>query len=56
MNKFFKKNDSISALEAQFEAQKIAFAPIIFQVVRTMRDLKILEIIQLSSKKPYVLL
>ena len=45
MNKFFKNNDSISAIEAQFEAQKIAFAPIIFQVVRTMRDLKILKIL-----------
>uniref|UniRef100_UPI00404768A7 class I SAM-dependent methyltransferase n=1 Tax=Aliarcobacter sp. TaxID=2321116 RepID=UPI00404768A7 len=42
---FFKNNDNLSAIDAQYEAQKIAFAPIIFQVVRTMRDLKILEIL-----------
>ncbi len=42
---FFKKNDNQSAIEAQYEAQKIAFAPIVFQVARTMRDLKILEIL-----------
>lgn len=46
MNKeFFKDNDNLTALQAQYEAQKIAFAPIIFQVARTMRDLKILEIL-----------
>ncbi len=50
MNKFFKNNDRISAIEAQFEAQKIAFAPIIFQVVRTMRDLGILEIISQNKE------
>lgn len=44
-NDFFKNNDNISALEALHEAQKIAFAPIVFQVVRTMRDLNILEIL-----------
>ncbi|MAD41104.1 MAG: SAM-dependent methyltransferase [Arcobacter sp.] len=43
--KFFKDNNKLSALEAQYEAQKIAFAPIVFQVVRTMRDLKILEVL-----------
>lgn len=43
MNKFFKNNDTKSALEAQYEAQKIAFAPIIFQVARSMRDLGVLE-------------
>ena len=42
---FFKNNDNQSAIEAQYEAQKIAFAPIIFQVARTMRDLEILEIL-----------
>lgn len=42
---FFKNNDNQSAIEAQYEAQKIAFAPIIFQVARTMRDLGILEIL-----------
>ena len=45
MKDFFKNNDKITALEAQNEAQKIAFAPIIFQVIRTMRDLKLLEIL-----------
>lgn len=47
---FFKDNNKISALEAQYEAQKIAFAPIVFQVVRTMRDLKILEILSKNKK------
>ena len=42
---FFKNNKNINALEAQYEAQKIAFAPIIFQVARTMRDLGILDIL-----------
>ncbi|MGB5919887.1 class I SAM-dependent methyltransferase, partial [Arcobacter sp.] len=45
MKDFFKDNNKISAMKAQYEAQKIAFAPIIFQVVRTMRDLKLLEIL-----------
>jgi len=49
MKEFFKNNNKISALEAQYEAQKIAFAPIVFQVVRTMRDLRLLEI--LSNNK-----
>lgn len=35
----------MSVIEAQFEAQKIAFAPMIFQVTRCMRDLKILDIL-----------
>lgn len=43
MHSFFDHNDTISALEAQYNAQKIAFAPIIFQVARSMRDLGILE-------------
>ena len=45
MHNFFKNNDTKTALEAQYEAQKIAFAPIIFQVARSMRDLGILEIL-----------
>jgi 2-polyprenyl-3-methyl-5-hydroxy-6-metoxy-1,4-benzoquinol methylase len=36
-------NDTKTALEAQYEAQKIAFAPIIFQVARSMRDFGILK-------------
>jgi ubiquinone/menaquinone biosynthesis C-methylase UbiE len=43
METFFKNNDSKTALEAQYEAQKIAFAPIVFQVARSMRDLGVLE-------------
>lgn len=50
MNEFFQNNDSLNALEAQYEAQKIAFAPIIFQVVRTMRDLKLLNILANNKK------
>ncbi len=61
-----KNGDNITALDAQFEAQKIAFAPVIFQVVRTMRELDILKILgdhkkgltvdaisEKSSIKPY---
>ncbi len=43
MTKFFANNDTRSAFEAQYEAQKIAFAPIIFQTARTLRDLGILK-------------
>ncbi|MCK5855452.1 MAG: SAM-dependent methyltransferase, partial [Sulfurovaceae bacterium] len=39
------KKEKISALEAQLEAQKIAFAPVIFQVVRTMREFGILKLL-----------
>lgn len=42
---FFKDYENLTALEAQYEAQKIAFAPIVFQVVRTMRDLNILDVL-----------
>lgn len=41
--------DSMSALQAMFEAQKIAFAPIVFQATLAMRDLGILEAIRLSK-------
>lgn len=37
------ENEEISALDAQYEAQKIAFAPIVFQVARTMREFGVLE-------------
>ncbi|RXI37080.1 SAM-dependent methyltransferase [Malaciobacter mytili] len=49
--KFFKNNDNLTALEAQYEAQKIAFAPIIFQVARVMRDLKVLKTLKDFSKE-----
>lgn len=45
MKKEILKDRYLSVIEAQFEAQKIAFAPIIFQVARSMRDLKILDIL-----------
>ena len=50
MNRFFNQNDTKTALEAQYEAQKIAFAPIIFQVAKSMRDLCILEALYERSK------
>ena len=42
--------EKISALEAQYEAQKIAFAPVIFQVVRTMREFGILKLLSNHKK------
>ena len=51
MTEFFTKNDSKTALEAQYEAQKIAFAPIIFQVARSMRDLGVLEVLYQYTKE-----
>lgn len=45
MNKFFDSS-KMSAADAQYEAQKIAFAPIIFQVARVMRTSGILELLQ----------
>ncbi|MBE9548345.1 MAG: SAM-dependent methyltransferase [Proteobacteria bacterium] len=44
---FEKKN--LSAYEAMYEAQKIAYAPIIFQAVRTLRDLGIFTALQNSG-------
>lgn len=41
----------LSAYEAIYEAQKIAFAPLIFQAVRTMRDLGLLEQLEKSGDK-----
>ena len=51
MHNFFKKNDTKTALEAQYEAQRIAFAPIVFQVARSMRDLGVLETLYTHDKK-----
>ena len=51
MQNFFQDNDTISALEAQYAAQKIAFAPIIFQVAKSMRDLGILEVLYTHDKE-----
>jgi len=38
-------SDTKSALEAKIDAQKIAFAPIVFQAVLSLRNLKILELL-----------
>ena len=51
MNKFFENNDSKSARQAQYETQKIAFAPIIFQVAKSMRDFGILELLHNNNKE-----
>ena len=39
-------SDQKSALQAKFDAQKIAFAPIMFQAARALRDLGILKLIR----------
>jgi ubiquinone/menaquinone biosynthesis C-methylase UbiE len=44
-------SDKLKALDAKFEAQKIAFGPIAFQAVRSMRDLGILKMVEDSRKK-----
>jgi len=44
LKKIFKKKE-LTAYEAISEAQKIAYAPLIFQAARTMRDLGILEVL-----------
>ncbi len=45
------KNEDKSALEAKFDAQKIAFAPIMFQAAKALRDLGILELICQKRKE-----
>jgi len=44
------KTKKLSAYEAMYEAQKIAYAPVIFQVVRALRDLGILQLLEQSGK------
>ena len=43
--------DTMSALDAKFEAQKIAFAPVVFQATVAMRDLGILEEVRRAKDK-----
>jgi hypothetical protein len=43
------KNDSKTAYEAKSEAQRIAFAPMVFQSCRILRDSGILELVQQSG-------
>jgi hypothetical protein len=45
------KPKKLSAYEALDEAQKIAFAPLIFQAVRTLRELGILEQLELHKEQ-----
>lgn len=40
-----------SAIDAQYEAQKIAYAPVIFQAVRSMRELGILSALEKAGRK-----
>jgi len=43
--------DTMSAVDAKFEAQKIAFAPVVFQATLAMRDLGILEAVRKAKEK-----
>lgn len=43
-------SDKKTALQAMYDAQKIAFAPIMFQAAKSLRDLGILEVIKNSRK------
>ena len=43
--------DQISATDAKFEAQKIAFAPLSFHAAKALRDMGILEAICSARKK-----
>ena len=49
-NSFFN-HDALSAYDAQYEAQKIAFAPIVFQVTRIMRDKGLLDLLYEHRKQ-----
>ncbi len=44
-------NDNKSALQAKFDAQKIAFGPIMFQAARALRNLGILQHLMKSRRK-----
>ena len=45
MKNFFDAR-KLSGLESQYEAQKIAFAPVVFQVARVLRDSGILKLLE----------
>lgn len=47
--------DRLTALEAITEAQKIAFAPMLFQAALNLRDSGILAILMLPAKKDLAL-
>jgi SAM-dependent methyltransferase len=44
-------SDNKSALQAKFDAQKIAFAPIMFQAARVLRDLGILQMVRSAGNR-----
>ncbi|MEZ8098944.1 methyltransferase [Vibrio bivalvicida] len=46
-----KNKDPFNALEAKTEAQKLSFAPIVFQTARTLRDLGILSALDKAGEK-----
>lgn len=46
----FEEDKNISALDAKYEAQKIAFAPIMFQASISLRDLGILSLLMKNRK------
>lgn len=46
----FFNTDKLTAIEAKQEAQKIAFAPFVFQSSKALRDLGILEVIELAGE------
>ncbi|MCR5762694.1 MAG: class I SAM-dependent methyltransferase [Treponema sp.] len=50
-NKESYTDDSIKAIEAKVEAQKIAFSPLTFQAVQALRALSILQIIENSGEE-----
>jgi hypothetical protein len=51
MEKINYTQDSISALNAKFEAQKIAFSPLVFQAIRCLLEFGILQIISDSKEQ-----
>ncbi|MCP4411705.1 MAG: SAM-dependent methyltransferase, partial [Gammaproteobacteria bacterium] len=44
-------SDKKTALQAKFDAQKIAFGPIMFQAAKALRDLEILDLIKKRKKE-----
>ena len=48
--KSFYTEKKLSAVEARFEANKIAFAPVVFQATKSMRDLGILDLLHKNRK------
>ncbi len=44
------RNDDIRAVDAKFEAQKIAFSPLTFQAIKAMLDLNLLRLINDSGE------